>query len=75
MTRLFGIFAVAVLLISGMQLAHAKYPCGPGRTLQDGVCKPYLGPNTGYYGYGYDYRYRHHHHCWWRHGQRYCRWD
>lgn len=62
-----GLFAAT---IGATSCAQAAYPCGPGYTLQGGVCKPYRGPNVRYYDnygpgryYGPEYRRYHRKPC------------
>ena len=59
---MFRLAALAILLLSTTDWAHAAAGCPSGYTPQDGVCKPYIGPNTPTYGrrryYDEDYGYR-----------------
>jgi len=58
--------AALALLVGWSNVAQAGGGCPEGYTPQDGVCKPYYGPNVPYgyrYGYGYGDRYRYEKPC------------
>ena len=55
MGYLVRIAGLLVLLLGTADFANAAAGCPSGYTPQDGVCKPYRGPNVPY---GYDYGYR-----------------
>jgi hypothetical protein len=50
--HMYRLIALAILFLGSADIAAAGGGCPSGYTPQDGVCKPYQGPHTGY-GYGY----------------------